>query len=133
MIDQIQQRYGHVPDHYLIDGGFANRATIDSLTQRGSTAYAPVRKPTNPDRYSRYERRSEDSDAVAAWRTRMSTDEGKARYKKRCQCECINAHAKNRGLTHVLVRGIEKIRAVALLHALAHNIMRTRKLAPEWI
>ncbi len=132
MVNQIHERYGQVPDNYLIDGGFASRATIDGLSQRGSTVYAPVRKPTRPDQHDPYKRRRPDSDDVAAWRTRMSTEEGQERYKKRCQCECINAQVKNRGLTQVLVRGIEKIRAVALLHALAHNITRTWKLAPEW-
>lgn len=132
MYDQIKERYGRGPDHYLVDGGFATRASIDAMSQRGCTVYAPVRKPINPERYSRYERRYQDSDDVAAWRTRMSTDKGKERYKERSQCECINAHVKNRGLTHVLVRGIDKIRSVALLHAVAHNMMRTWKLAPEW-
>ena len=132
MYDQLQRRYGYGPEHYLVDGGFATRDSINAITQRGCTVYAPVRKPTNPDRYSRYERRYEDSDAVADWRERMSTDEGKARYKKRSQCECINAQVKNRGLTHTVVRGLKKNHAVALLHALAHNMMRTWKLAPEW-
>lgn len=131
MYDQIKQRYGHGPEHYLVDGGFATRATIDALSQRGCVVYAPVRKPTHPEQHSPYERRPEDSDDVAAWRVRMSTDEGKERYKKRSQCECVNAQVKNRGLTHMLVRGLEKIRAVALLHALAHNMTRTWKLTPE--
>ncbi|MGH8652912.1 MAG: IS5/IS1182 family transposase, partial [Gammaproteobacteria bacterium] len=36
-----------------------------------------------------------------------------------------------RGLTRLRVRGKSKVRSVLLLHALAHNLMRSFALAPE--
>ena len=36
--------------------------------------------------------------------------------------ECVNAQARNRGLVRLLVRGAEKVRAIALWYAIAHNV-----------
>ena len=86
--------------------------------------YAPVPKPKAPGQ-DRYARHAGDSDAVAAWRARMGTDAGKAIYKDRAAtAECVNAQARNRGLRQFLVRGLAKVKAVALWYAVAHNLLR---------
>ena len=55
----------------------------------------------------------------------MATDEAKAIYRQRAAtAECVNALARNRGLQRFLVRGLRKVKAVVLLYALAHNLMR---------
>ncbi|MCE7958406.1 MAG: hypothetical protein DYH06_10790 [Acidobacteria bacterium ACB2] len=70
-----------------------------------------------------------DSPVIAEWRKRMRTVRAKRIYKDRAStAECVNAQARNRGLVRVLVRGIEKVRAVALLYALAHNVKRMLSL-----
>jgi IS5 family transposase len=62
----------------------------------------------------------------------MGTEEAKAIYKERAAtAECVNAQARERGLTRLRVRGAAKVRCVLLLHALAHNLMRTLALAPS--
>ena len=69
---------------------------------------------------------------MADWRKRMDTDEAKAIYKQRAAtAECVNAQARNRGLIRLPVRGLNKVKGVALLFALAHNVMRMASLAPE--
>jgi hypothetical protein len=40
----------------------------------------------------------------------------------------VNALARNRGLQQFPVRGVEKVRAVLLLFAVAHNLMRMKTL-----
>jgi hypothetical protein len=73
-----------------------------------------------------------DSPAVAAWRRRMAGDEAKALYKQRAAtAEGVNARARNRGLQRLPVRGLKKVRCVALLFAPAHNLMRALALAPQ--
>ena len=68
------------------------------------------------------------------WRERMATDESKELYKQRAAtAECVNAQARNRGLVLLPVRGLKKVKAVALLFVLAHNLMRMVRLAPELI
>ncbi len=60
----------------------------------------------------------------------MATAAAKAIYKERAAtAECVNAQARNRGLTRFLVRGIDKAKAVATWHALAHNMACTWRLA----
>jgi len=128
MLDQLEERYGEVPDEYLSDGGFAAIDQIEEATSRGATVFAPVRKPRDPSR-DRYEPRPGDSEIIADWRQRMGTAEAKAIYRDRASSvECVNGHVRNRGLLQFLVRGLEKARAVLLWHALAHNLMRAASL-----
>ena len=55
--------------------------------------------------------------------------EAKEIYRERAAtAECVNAIARNRGLRQIRVRGLGKARAVLLLFALAHNMMRTATL-----
>jgi len=54
----------------------------------------------------------------------MGTPEAKQIYKERSSTvECVNAISRNRGLRQFLVRGLRKVRAVALWFAIAHNLM----------
>ena len=73
----------------------------------------------------RHEPKPSDSAAVAAWRQRMATDQAKTISKERAAtAECVTALARGRGLVQLTVRGRLKALAVALWHALAHNILR---------
>lgn len=139
MVEQIEARYDTVADQYLVDGGYPSHAQIDAVSDR-CEVYAPVPKAKEkkdskddanpkPDQYAPH---PDDSEAVAAWRTRMSTDEAKAIYKDRAAtAECVNAHARERGLTRFRVRGLKKIKSVLMIFAIAHNLMRTVALAPQ--
>jgi len=129
MIEQIKERYDQAPKEVLVDAGFTKLADIEWVeVMDGVTVYAPVSKPRDPNR-DRHQPMPGDSDALAAWRQRMGTDEAKEIYKERAAtAECVNAAARNRGLRQFLVRGRRKVRAVALWYALAHNLMRTLAL-----
>ena len=60
----------------------------------------------------------------------MGTEAAKAIYKVRGQtAERVNAIARNRGVYQFAVRGLRKVRAIALWFALAHNVMRATDLA----
>jgi Transposase DDE domain len=66
---------------------------------------------------------------VAAWRQRMASAEAQAIYKERAAtAECVNALARNRGLRQLLVRGVAKVKAIALWYAIAHNLLRAVSL-----
>jgi len=130
MTDQLQGRFGKAPTEMLVDGGFVTHEDISAVAQPevGCTVYAPVPAPRDPGR-DPYQRRPEDSEAVAQWRQRMGTEVAKAIYKERAATsECVNAIARNRGLQQFLVRGLPKIKAVLLWFALAHNLMRAAAL-----
>ncbi len=129
MVEQVSERCGATPKHWLVDGGYPAHEQLDQVAE-DTCVYAPVPKPkdaaTDP-----YAAKPGDSEAVAAWRQRMGTAEAKTIYKERAAtAECVNALARERGLIRLRVRGRRKVRGVLLLHALAHNLMRTFALVP---
>jgi transposase len=138
MVEQIEQRLGSAPQKMLVDGGFPAHAQIDAVADK-TEVYAPVPEARgkkddegNEVQPDKHEPKPDDSAAVASWRQRMAGDEAKALYKRRAAtAECVNAQARNRGLQRMPVRGLKKVRCVALLFALAHNLMRTLALAPQ--
>ena len=144
MLDQVSERCGKAPDAWLVDGGYPGHEQIDAVADR-TCVIAPVPKPkekkpkegetpsteAQPDAHAP---KVGDSVAVKAWRERMATEEAQERYKDRAAtAECVNAQVRNRGLIRLPVRGLDKVKAVALLHALAHNLMRMVNLIPEWL
>ena len=130
MNDALAAAYGTRPAEHLADGGFAKLDDIDTLAEAGVTTYVPVPAPRDRTR-DRHMPRPDDPPTVAAWRKRMGTDEAKAIYKERAAtAECVNAQARNRGLIRFLVRGLDKVKAVALWHALAHNMVCGWRLLP---
>jgi transposase len=129
MLEQVEQRYEQCPAEWLADGGFARTADIEDAHRGGTTVYAPVRHPRNSSR-DPHVALPDDSEAIIQWRQRMGSDAAKEIYKQRAAtAECVNAIARGRGLTQFLVRGLNKVKAVALWYALAHNLMRTVTLA----
>jgi transposase len=126
MVEQHEERYEEKPQQALVDGGFVKKADIDKVSppQGGTIVYAPVMESKDPRR-DPHTPRDDDSPAVAEWRKRMATDEAKTIYRQRAStAECVNALARNRGLQRFLVRSLRKVKAVVLLYALAHNLMR---------
>lgn len=124
-LDDIERRTGDLPSELLLDGGFNSLAAIDAMEKRGVTVYAPVAKPREPS-HDPYARKKEDTDATAAWRARMGTDEAKEIYKDRsATAETTNADLRcYRGLDRLLVRGTKKVTSLLLWGALSYNLLR---------
>jgi transposase len=125
MNEQIHRRHAVYPKEALVDGGFAKHQDIEAVAAQGEgcTVYAPVPTPRDPQR-DRYAPHEGDSPAVAEWRARRATEAAQRIYKERAAtAECVNAQARNRGLVRLPVRGLEKVRAIALWYAIAHNVM----------
>jgi transposase len=133
MLDQIEERFEERPKEALVDGGFANHEDIEKVQQgeRGCKVYAPVPEPKKAG-VDRHEPKATDSAEVAEWRKRMGTEEAKEIYKQRAAtAECVNAQARNRGLLQFVVRGLKKIKVIALWFAVAHNLARSFTLLPQ--
>jgi transposase len=128
MVEQLEERYDKTPGEVLVDGGFAKHEDIEkvSTTEGGTKVYAPVPRPKKDSDRDPHQPLPGDSQTIAQWRVRMGTPEAKKIYKDRAStAECVNAISRNRGLRQFLVRGLEKVRAVALWFAIAHNLMRS--------
>lgn len=125
LVQQVHARFDVYPAQALADGGFAKHEDIAAVEKQcgGCQVYAPVPEPRTP-KQDRYAPRPGDSAEVRSWRARMATAEGHAIYKERAAtAECVNAQARNRGLVRLLVRGLQKVKAIALWFAVAHNVV----------
>jgi transposase len=114
-------------DEHLYDGGYINLSTIERSEKEGVKIYAPPKATTaRPDPYTPV---PGDSAELIAWRQRMGTAQAKEIYQQRASTsETINADLRcHRSLEQFAVRGIDKVRCVALWSALAYNLMHFGK------
>jgi transposase len=129
MLAEIAERTGSLPKAHLVDGGYATHANVEAAAEAGVALLAPPTQPRDKER-DRYKPMPKDSQAVAAWRRRMGSQRGRATYKLRAAtAETVNADLKTwRGLARIHVRGIAKVKCLALWSALAYNLMRCVEL-----
>ena len=119
----LAKDYGERLRQHLADGGYVKFDDIEALDKAGVDVYASVPAPRDKSR-DRYAPQQDDAPAIAAWRKRMNEDAAKDIYKERAAtAECTNAQARNRGLRQFLVRGVDKVKSIALMHGLTHNMV----------
>ena len=119
----LAKDYGERPRQHLADGGYVKFDDIEELEKAGVDVYAPVPAPRDKSR-DRYAPQQDDAPAIAAWRKRMNEDVAKDIYKERAAtAERTNAQARNRGLRQFLVCGVDKVKSIALMHGLTHNMV----------
>jgi transposase len=124
-VDEIERRYGVIPHEVLADGGYYSKADIEVLHERRIKLFCPLSKrgktdPTLPKRG--------DGPGTIAWRRRMANQQGQATYRKRFATERPHAHMRNHGLRRLLVRGVDKVKAVMLWHIHAFNFLQFKRL-----
>jgi hypothetical protein len=129
MLDQVQARTQRRPGAVFADGGFVSTAGILAVAARGVPLYAPVPE----GKHAPGSGEGPMDPAVAAWRTRMATDEAKTLYRMRvATAERVDADTKgHRALRTVPVRGLPKVHTWALWVALAVNALRTMEIIPH--
>ena len=119
---QVEQRTGRKVKEHLVDQGYVGVASIARAYQAGVAVYAPLPtgKDGQPVTASRW-----DTPGTTAWRQRMQTEAAREIYKQRAAVsETINAETKCRfGVRAFAVRGLRKVRCVALWMALAYNLL----------
>ena len=130
MRQQVEQRTGGKVEQHLVDGGYLRLEDIVEAHQQGVELFVPAkpaRKPQN--RGQELTPKPSDSEAIRAWKQRMGSDEGKKIYQQRAATsETVNAELRTyRGLAPLTVRGLNKIKCVALWCALAYNLTHFSK------
>jgi transposase len=126
MRQQVEQRTGQRVSEQLLDGGFLVKEDIERAAEQGTTLYVPPKPPRNTElRDSEYAPMAGESRVLTEWRARMGSDEGKEIYKQRASTvETVNADLKtHRGMDRMRVRGLGKVKCIALWAALAYNVM----------
>jgi transposase len=123
---QVEQRTRQKVEQHLIDGGYLRTQDIEQAHARGVELFVPPKPARHAGNRGReLEPKPGDTGAVLGWKRRMASEEGKEIYKQRAATsETVNADLRTyRGLSQITVRGLNKIRSVALWCALAYNLM----------
>ena len=134
MMDQIEERFEKTPEELLVDGGCASAEEITKLAKRDVKVFSPVKNAAKSIAAGKdpYAAKPGDTDEVAEWRERMGEPASAEVYKERSQvAEWVNAVCRNHDFRQVLVRGVEKVRSVALLHAITHDLMHGLRLQTQ--
>ena len=121
MLDEIKWRTGQLPNTLVADANHAKHECIRAATEAGVEVLVAV-----PGRSQQAGPNADDDPAIVAWRARMETGEAKKLYRARASlCELMNAHLRtHHGVDYFLVRGLAKITCVALLGAIASNLLQ---------
>src|ERR1700722_5837258 len=130
MRQQVEQRTGGKVEQHLVDGGYLRMEDIVDAHQQGVELFVPPKPARNPqNRGHELEPKPSDSEAVQAWKQRMASQEGQNIYQQRAATsETVNADLRTyRGLVPLTVRGLNKIKCVALWCALAYNLTHFSK------
>ena len=123
---QVQERTGQQVQEQLLDGGYLVLEEIETAAASGVTVYTPPKPSRNKEQSGgEYQPKPHESKALGEWRQRMGSEEGKEIYKQRASSsETVNGDLRtHRGLGPMLVRGLKKVKCVALWCALAYNVM----------
>jgi transposase len=123
---QVEQRSGANVEQHLLDGGYMRMEDIEQAHRQGVELFVPPKPAKNPHNRGReLQPKRGDTEAARAWKQRMASEAGKETYKQRAATsETVNADLRTyRGLTPFTVRGLSKIKCVALWCALAYNVM----------
>ena len=137
MVAEVERVCGRVPCRLLADAGAMTQADIvrlaaahpDLLVYAPPVAEKPDATPASQNRRAR--NLAKEPACVQAWRARMATPEANTVYARRPMTEHVHAKIKNRGFGRILVRGLDRVRCVCLLHAVTHNLLHalTRRAA----
>ena len=126
MRQQVEERTGKKIEQHLLDGGYMRKQDIENAHAQGVELFVPAKPARNRQNQGReLEPKAGDSAAVLNWKRRMASEQGKQIYKQRAATsETVNADLRTyRGLGQITVRGMNKVKCVAIWCALAYNLM----------
>jgi transposase len=129
--EKICATYGRVPKQELVDGAFATKEAVTAVELAGTEVVSSVPRSEQLQEHGKdpHARQKGDTDQYAAFRARMADPEYQQLYRWRPSiAEFPNADCRNRNLRQFRVRGLVKVKAVALWHALAFNFTRMLNL-----
>jgi transposase len=129
--EKIRSTYGRVPKWALVDGGFVTKESVTAVEMAGTEVVATVPRSEQLEKHGKdpHARQKGDTDEYATFRARMAEVEYKELYRQRPSiAEFPNADCRNRNLRQFRVRGLVKVKAVALWYALAFNFLRMLNL-----
>jgi transposase len=131
MLDKIREHYGKTPAQALVDSAYATQESVTVAETVGTKVISTIPRADQLKRNGKdpYERQRRDTAEYVQFRARMSEPDYQELYKSRPSiAEFPNADCRNRNLRQFRVRGLAKVKAVAIWSALAFNFMRLIRL-----
>jgi len=113
-----------LPKNWIGDAAYSGKDDINAAAELFPNCryFAP---PQGCKEEEAKKHKKTDSEAIKKWRDQIGSDDVKKMYKKRSStAEFSNAQIKNHGLKEFRVRGLLKVKGMALLHAIAQNLNR---------
>ena len=131
MHEKVRSDYGKTPKKALVDSAYATKEGVTRVESAGTEVVSTIPRSEQLEKHGKdpHARQKGDSDEYAHFRARMAEAEYRELYKLRPSiAEFPNADCRNRNLHQFRVRGLIKVKAVALWHALAFNFTRMLNL-----
>ena len=131
MHEKVRSDYGTTPKKVLVDSAYATKQGVTTVESAGTEVVSTVPRAEQLKKHGKdpHARQSGDSDEYARFRARMGEAQYQELYKWRPSiAEFPNADCRNRNLRQFRVRGLVKVKAVALWHAVAFNFTRMLNL-----
>lgn len=123
MRPEVERRTGVKVELHVTDAGYLRKETVEREAAAGVKRIMPL--PLNPGGEACVTHQPGDGPGVRAWRERMLTEQAKTLLRQRSGvAETPNAELKvYRAMDRMLVRGVKKVTATALLGAIVYNLM----------
>lgn len=127
MHKKVCDDYSRKPENIIVDGAYATKEGVTAVEVTGTKVVSSVPRSEQLEKHGKdpHAPQKGDTPEYAKFRARMAEPEYQTLYKSRPSiAEFPNADCRNRNLRQFRVRGLAKVKAVALWHALAFNLMR---------
>jgi transposase len=131
MHQKVCETYGKTPENMLVDSAFATKESVTTVERAGTKVVSTIPRAEQLLEHGKdpHTRQSGDTDEFEKFRQRMAEPAYQELYKQRPSiAEFPNAECRNHGLYQFAVRGLRKVKAVALWHAIAFNLVRMQHL-----
>lgn len=131
MVEQLNQRYQRVPHKTVTDAAYSTKCGVTDASRAGVLPISSIPRAKQLIEHGKdpHAQQKGDSEEYAAYRARMMEAENIELCKQRPSvAEFANADCRNRGLQQFNVRGLSKVKVVALWHAICFNFRRQLNL-----
>ncbi len=131
MHEKVCSDYDKVPGKMLVDSAYATKNGVAAVEAAGTEVVSTIPRSEELRKRNKdpHARQRGDTDEYVRLRARMALPEYQELYKQRPSiAEFPAADCRNRNLQQFRVRGLVKVKAVALWHALAFNFTRMLNL-----
>jgi transposase len=127
MLEKVREHYGKSPQQVLVDSAYATQDSVTVAESAGTKVVSTIPRASQLIEHGKdpYAKQRRDTKEYVLFRARMAQPQYQKLYQSRPSiAEFPNADCRNRNLRQFRVRGLTKVKAVALWHALAFNLLR---------